>query len=90
MTERKYRVVHCGTGATGAFGVRGIVHRADLELVGHLVFDPAKVHARASYQEPNLLSEGFDWVLVNGRSVREKGAHTAARPGRLLRRAEKS
>jgi N-acyl-D-aspartate/D-glutamate deacylase len=51
-----------------------------------LVFDPAKVHARASYQEPNLLSEGFDWVLVNGRCVREKGVRIAARPGKLLRR----
>jgi 2,4-diaminopentanoate dehydrogenase len=42
MAGKTYRIVHCGTGATGVFGVRGIVNRADLELVGHLVFDPAK------------------------------------------------
>ena len=42
MADREYRVVHCGTGATGVFGVRAVADHPDLELVGHLVFDPAK------------------------------------------------
>ena len=42
MTGKRYRVVHCGTGATGRFGIPGVVHHPDLDLVGHLVFDPAK------------------------------------------------
>lgn len=42
MTGRRYRVVHCGTGVTGRLALTGIVHHPDLELVGHLVFDPAK------------------------------------------------
>jgi N-acyl-D-amino-acid deacylase len=51
-----------------------------------VVFDPAKIRVRASYAEPNLLSEGFEWVLVNGQVVREKGAHPSVRPGKLLLR----
>ncbi|MBB3940461.1 hypothetical protein GGR39_002118 [Novosphingobium fluoreni] len=43
MAGRKYRVVHCGTGPTGRLGLIGIDNHPDLDLVGHLVFDPAKV-----------------------------------------------
>ncbi|MBD8561857.1 hypothetical protein IFT91_24660 [Pseudomonas fluorescens] len=42
MNKKKYRVVHCGTGPTGIPGLRGIVNHPDLELIGHLVFDPVK------------------------------------------------
>lgn len=42
MATKRYRVVHCGTGPTGITGLRGIVNHPDLDLVGHLVFDPAK------------------------------------------------
>ena len=51
-----------------------------------VAFDPAKVHARASYDEPNLTSQGFDWVLVNGQPIREHGERTSARPGKVLLR----
>jgi N-acyl-D-amino-acid deacylase len=51
-----------------------------------VVFDPAKVRARASYDEPNLTSQGFDWVLVNGQPIREHGERTSARPGKVLLR----
>lgn len=43
MAQRKYRVVHCGTGPTGRLGLRGILNHPDLQLVGHYVFDSAKV-----------------------------------------------
>lgn len=42
MAKRKYRVVHCGTGVTGRLGLIAILHHPDVELVGHLVFDPEK------------------------------------------------
>lgn len=42
MNRKKYSVVHCGTGATGVFGIRGIANHPDLELVGHLVFNSDK------------------------------------------------
>ena len=54
--------------------------RADLVL-----FDPAKVHARADYVHPTTPAEGFDLVVVNGEVAFESG-EPVARAGRLLRR----
>ncbi|MBI4953732.1 MAG: amidohydrolase family protein [Myxococcales bacterium] len=49
-----------------------------------VVFDPARVRDRATYTEPNLLTEGMDYVLVNGEAVVAGGEPTKARPGRVL------
>jgi N-acyl-D-amino-acid deacylase len=50
------------------------------------VFDPAKVHDRATYADPHQLAEGMDYVLVNGVVVVDGGKFTKATPGRVLRR----
>lgn len=50
-----------------------------------LLFDPARVHARADYVNPTAHAEGFDLVVVNGQPAFEAGA-PVARAGRLLRR----
>jgi N-acyl-D-amino-acid deacylase len=50
-----------------------------------VVFDPAKVRDRATFAEPNQLSEGMQWVLVNGIPVIADGRATGALPGRVLR-----
>ena len=52
-----------------------------------VVFDPANVHDRATFAEPNQLSEGMQWVLVNGVPVIAEGRATGALPGRVLRGA---
>jgi dihydroorotase/N-acyl-D-amino-acid deacylase len=52
-----------------------------------VVFDPAKVRDRATFAEPNQLSEGMQWVLVNGIPVIADGRATGALPGRVLRGA---
>jgi N-acyl-D-amino-acid deacylase len=54
-----------------------------------LVFDPARVRDTATYESPNRLAEGVDWVLINGEVVRERGAFTRARPGRVLLATER-
>ncbi|MDX2058053.1 MAG: amidohydrolase family protein [Gemmatimonadales bacterium] len=62
---------------------RGLVKEgmyADLVL-----FDPATVIDRATFEEPHQLSEGVKQVWVNGVSVWADGRHTGARPGRALR-----
>jgi N-acyl-D-amino-acid deacylase len=50
-----------------------------------VVFDPAAVEERATFDEPNRMAAGFDVVLVNGVLVREAGKRTSARPGLVLR-----
>jgi N-acyl-D-amino-acid deacylase len=49
-----------------------------------LVFDPAKVHDTATYQEPHQLAEGMTHIMVNGVLVREDGRFTNSLPGRVL------
>jgi N-acyl-D-aspartate/D-glutamate deacylase len=53
--------------------------KADLVL-----FDPATVIDRSTFEEPRKLSEGIVWVAVNGQAVWEDGKPTGARPGRVL------
>ena len=51
-----------------------------------VIFDPAKVTDRATYQRPHELSVGIDWVVVNGQIARREGEFTGVRAGRVLRR----
>ena len=39
-----------------------------------LIFDPAKVRDAATYLEPHQMSEGMDYVLVNGVIEKDGGA----------------
>jgi len=50
-----------------------------------VVFDPATVRDLATFAEPNQLSQGMEYVLVNGTAVIDQGKMTGARPGKVLR-----
>jgi N-acyl-D-amino-acid deacylase len=50
-----------------------------------VVFDPAEVRDLATFAQPNQLSEGMRWVLVNGVPVIADGKATGALPGKVLR-----
>ncbi|HTS05810.1 MAG TPA: D-aminoacylase [Candidatus Eisenbacteria bacterium] len=50
-----------------------------------VIFDPATVRDRATFDNPNQLSEGMQYVLVNGVPVIDQGKMTGARPGKVLR-----
>ena len=52
-----------------------------------VVFDPDKVRDVATFDDPNHLSEGMNFVLVNGTLVIDGGKMTAALPGKVLRGA---
>jgi dihydroorotase/N-acyl-D-amino-acid deacylase len=52
-----------------------------------VIFDPASVHDRATFDNPNQLSEGMEYVLVNGVPVIDQGKMTGALPGKVLRGA---
>ena len=50
-----------------------------------VIFDPATIRDLATYDQPNQLSEGMDYVLVNGVPVIANGKMTGALPGKVLR-----
>jgi N-acyl-D-amino-acid deacylase len=50
-----------------------------------VVFDPARVRARATYAEPLQRAEGFDVVVVNGRIAREDGVLATGLHGAVVR-----
>ncbi len=54
---------------------------ADLTL-----FHPARVLDKATYLDPFQYPEGIEVVIVNGEVTIERGQHTGARAGRVLRR----
>ena len=62
---------------------RGVVREgawADL-----VVFDPATIQDRATFNDPHHYATGFAWVLINGVPVVKGDEHTSARPGKVLR-----
>jgi dihydroorotase/N-acyl-D-amino-acid deacylase len=50
-----------------------------------VVFDPDSVRDLATFEEPNQLSVGMDWVFVNGVPVIADGEATDSLPGKVLR-----
>jgi N-acyl-D-amino-acid deacylase len=51
-----------------------------------VVFDPATVIDRATFEDPHQYPNGIHLVIVNGVVVVDESEFTAARPGRALRR----
>jgi dihydroorotase/N-acyl-D-amino-acid deacylase len=52
-----------------------------------VIFDPDTIRDLATFENPNQLSQGMDFVLVNGIPVIENGKMTGALPGKVLRGA---
>jgi N-acyl-D-amino-acid deacylase len=73
-TAARYRVPNRGVLRVGA--------AADV-----VVFDPATVAERSTFDEPRLSPTGIEHVLVNGVAVLEGGAARGSRPGRVIEAA---
>ena len=50
-----------------------------------VIFNPDTIHDLATYEKPNQLSKGMEYVLVNGVPVIDQGKMTGALPGKVLR-----
>ncbi|HYT65369.1 MAG TPA: D-aminoacylase [Vicinamibacterales bacterium] len=63
-------------------GNRGVIRQgyaADL-----VIFDPAKVADRATFEAPHAYADGIPYVIVNGVVVVKNGTQTDARPGQVI------
>ena len=49
------------------------------------VFDPATVGETNSFEKTKSYAKGVPYVPVNGTMVIDKGVHTGATPGRVIR-----
>jgi N-acyl-D-amino-acid deacylase len=50
-----------------------------------VIFDPAEVSDRATYDNPHQYARGIYHVIINGNLVINEATHSGARPGRILR-----
>jgi N-acyl-D-amino-acid deacylase len=65
----------------------GLDHRGFIQegmFADVVVFDPAKVGDRATFEKPHQYAVGMKHVLVNGVQVLKDGEHTGAKPGHAL------
>src|SRR5216110_1273700 len=65
----------------------GLDHRGFLKegmFADVVVFDPATIADRATYEKPHQYAVGVKHVFVNGGQVIKDGDHTGAKPGRAL------
>lgn len=62
---------------------RGLL--AEGMLADIVIFDPAIIGDRATFEAPHQLSVGVRDVFVNGVAVMRNGTHTGATPGRAVR-----
>ena len=52
-----------------------------------VVFNPRNVRDTATFTDPHQYPDGVEYVIVNGTIVMEKGEHTGALPGMVLRKS---
>lgn len=81
MVQRSSREVAQALGM-GARGTLAPGYMADV-----IVFDTAKVAERATYEQPERLAEGMQYVIVNGKLAVSEGKLTGVLAGRPVRRA---
>jgi N-acyl-D-amino-acid deacylase len=65
----------------------GLDHRGFLKegmFADIIVFDPATIADRATFEKPHQYAVGMKHVFVNGVQVLKGGEHTGAKPGRAL------
>jgi len=72
----------------GMLGLPGRGRLAEGAWADLVVWDPATIADRATYERPWVPPAGIRHVFVNGERVVANGRHTGRTPGRVLRRGE--
>jgi N-acyl-D-amino-acid deacylase len=70
----------------GQFGLGGRGTLRPGAYADLVLFDPAKIADRATFEQPKTPATGIICVIVNGRTVWRDGHATGERPGRTLQR----
>jgi N-acyl-D-aspartate/D-glutamate deacylase len=81
------QAVHKMTGMPAArlgLADRGVLREGAAADV--VVFDPATITDRATFESPHQYATGIDYVLVNGTIAVDRGTFTDSRAGMVLRR----
>jgi dihydroorotase/N-acyl-D-amino-acid deacylase len=66
----------------------GLLRRGRIKVGGYadlVLFDPATVADKATFEQPHQYPEGIPYVMVNGQWAVEKGEFLSTRSGRVLR-----
>jgi N-acyl-D-amino-acid deacylase len=71
------------------FGLQGRGQIREGMCADVVIFDPGKIHDRATFGEPFQRPEGVHYVLVNGVAAISEGEATGKLPGRVLKGREK-
>jgi N-acyl-D-aspartate/D-glutamate deacylase len=82
--------IHKMTGLSAArlsLSDRGLLRTGNFADV--VVFDPATIADRSTFETPHQYSVGIDYVFVNGVAAIDAGRFTDARSGRVLTRSRK-
>src|SRR5690606_16772013 len=80
--------IHRATGLTAKtfnIGDRGLIEVGRYADI--ILFDPNKLRAVSTFKEPEALSQGMEYVWVNGRLAISKGTYTGILAGKALKRA---
>jgi len=81
------RAIHKMTGLTAKN--LGIQNRGEIRVGSYadlILFEPDQIQDNATYEQPNLLSDGIHSVWVNGKRVLEDGELTGSLPGKIILR----
>jgi len=81
------RVIHKMTGLTAKN--LGIKNRGEIRIGSYadlILFEPDQIQDNATYEQPNLLSDGIHSVWVNGERVLKNGELTGSLPGKIILR----
>ena len=78
-------IVHLSASPARRLGLTDRGRITEGALADLVLFDPARVADRATFEQPRLPPAGIHQVLSRGSTVVENGHRTDARPGRALR-----